>query len=151
MIPGPDESDYRRRGQLPVFIPNYYRGDYHRHPEVAGRSSQLFNTGTVSWFYRCLIEGLFGLRGDHDGLVIQPQLPSHWKEARAVREFRGAIFKVAMAQDPALTEPHVSVDGQQLAGNRITEIEPGRTYEVRVQLPAWGPPATQRPTPTPGP
>ena len=28
MIPGPDLADYRQRGQLPVFIPNYYRGAY---------------------------------------------------------------------------------------------------------------------------
>ena len=26
MIPGPDPADYQQRGQLPVFIPNYYRG-----------------------------------------------------------------------------------------------------------------------------
>jgi cellobiose phosphorylase len=38
----------------------YYRGAYYQHPRTAGRSSQLFNTGTVSWVYRCLVEGLFG-------------------------------------------------------------------------------------------
>ena len=49
MLPGPDLADYQQRGQLPVFIPNYYRGAYYQHPRTAGRSSQLFNTGTVSW------------------------------------------------------------------------------------------------------
>ena len=82
MIPGPDPADYMQRGQLPVFIPNYYRGAYHQHPRTAGRSSQLFNTGTVSWIYRCLVEGLFGVKGDRDGLVIQPQLPSHWNQVK---------------------------------------------------------------------
>ncbi len=28
MIPGPDPADYLQRGQLPVFIPNYYRGGH---------------------------------------------------------------------------------------------------------------------------
>ena len=59
MIPGPDEADYLQRGQLPVFIPNYYRGGYKEFARTAGRSSQLFNTGTVSWVYRSLIDGLF--------------------------------------------------------------------------------------------
>src|SRR5690606_24572061 len=82
MIPGPDEQDYLQRGQLPVFIPNYYRGAYYQFPRTAGRSSQLFNTGTVSWVYRCLVEGLFGLKGDTNGLRIEPQLPSHWDHVK---------------------------------------------------------------------
>ena len=49
MIPGPDEADLRQRGQLPVFIPNYYRGAHQQFPRTAGRSSQLFNTGTAAW------------------------------------------------------------------------------------------------------
>ena len=53
MIPGPDEADLLQRGQLPVFIPNYYRGGYRQFPRTAGRSSQLFNTGTVPWV--CLL------------------------------------------------------------------------------------------------
>ena len=29
-IPGSDLEDYIRRGQLPVFVPNYYRGAYYK-------------------------------------------------------------------------------------------------------------------------
>ena len=82
MIPGPDLADYVQRGQLPVYIPNYYRGAWRQHPRTAGRSSQLFNTGTVAWVYRCLVEELFGLKGDKHGLLIQPQLPTHWNRPR---------------------------------------------------------------------
>ena len=39
MLPGPSDEDLLRRGQLPVFIPNYYRGAVHQHPRTAGRSS----------------------------------------------------------------------------------------------------------------
>src|SRR5690606_12327371 len=85
MIPGPDTQDYLQRGQLPVYIPNYYRGAYYQHPRTAGRSSQLFNTGTVSWVYRSLIEGTFGLKGSVQGLLVEPQLPSAWREAKAAR------------------------------------------------------------------
>ncbi len=76
MLPGPDEADYVQRGQLPVYIPNYYRGAWHLHPRTAGRSSHLFNTGTISWVYRCFVEELFGLRGDAE--------PDH-QSAAAVR------------------------------------------------------------------
>ena len=136
MLPGPDTADYEQRGLLPVFIPNYYRGACGLHRRTAGRSSQLFNTGTVSWLYRCLVEGLFGLKGDKQGLVIQPQLPRHWSRARVTREFRGATFEVEMRREHSISETLVVIDGQALPGNRVTEIKAGKTYQVEVRLPA---------------
>ena len=136
MLPGPDIADYRQRGQLPVFIPNYYRGAFRQHPRTAGRSSQLFNTGTVSWLYRCLAEGLFGVKGDKQGLVIQPQLPSHWKRARVTREFRGTTFEVEMRRESGISNALVVVDGQPLPVNRLTDIQVGKTYKVEVRIPA---------------
>lgn len=134
MIPGPSEQDYLQRGQLPVFIPNYYRGAYHQYPRTAGRSSQLFNTGTVSWVYRCLVEGLFGLQGDANGLHINPQLPREWKTAKAVREFRGATFHVNI-QRTDVQELTVSVDGVKLSQPHIANVVAGKAYQVDVLLP----------------
>lgn len=136
MIPGPDGDDYLQRGQLPVFIPNYYRGAYYQFPRTAGRSSQLFNTGTVSWVYRCLVEGLFGLQGQAEGLRIAPQLPAHWPSARVVRTFRGAEFVVDMAREAGRTATRITVDGEALDGAVIRAIEAGRQYQVSVLLPA---------------
>jgi cellobionic acid phosphorylase len=135
LLPGPDPADYRQRGQLPVFIPNYYRGAYHQHPHTAGRSSLLFNTGTVSWMYRCLIEGLFGVRGDRCGLVIEPQLPTHWNRVKLVREFRGARFEIEMRREAGTADLRIVVDGQRLPEPRITRIVPGKTCQVHVTLP----------------
>lgn len=136
MLAGPDTTDYLQRGQMPVYIPNYYRGAYYQHPRTAGRSSQLFNTGTVSWVYRSLIEGTFGLKGCPEGLRIEPQLPSDWETAKAKRLFRGAIFDVTYSRNAALTAPQVQVNGQVIANNLIDKIETGRTYQVAVTLPA---------------
>ncbi len=135
MIPGPDIDDYKRRGQLPVYIPNYYRGAYHQHPRTAGRSSQLVNTGTVSWVYRCLIDGLFGVKGDRHGLVIRPQLPGHWNQARVTRKFRGATLNIEMRREAGVSDTLMMVGGKQLAAHRLTGIQPGKTYEVEVSIP----------------
>ncbi|WP_222868048.1 GH36-type glycosyl hydrolase domain-containing protein [Saccharophagus sp. K07] len=135
MLSGPDEADYLQRGQMPVYIPNYYRGAYYQFPRTAGRSSQLFNTGTVSWVYRSLIEGLFGLKGNSSGLLVQPQLPSAWQTAKATRQFRGATFEVSYSRAAGLDGPRIVVDGQTLAGNCIANIQAGKTYKVEVTLP----------------
>jgi cellobionic acid phosphorylase len=135
MIPGPEPQDFVQRGQLPVFIPNYYRGAWREFPRTAGRSSQLVNTGTVAWFYRILVEGLFGLRGCRGGLRVAPQLPSDWREARVERRFRGAQFDVRMRRVAGCHEVAVRVDGRPLAEPLIADFEPGMRYRVDVELP----------------
>jgi cellobionic acid phosphorylase len=134
MLPGPGEADYLQRGQLPVFIPNYYRGAYHEYPRTAGRSSQLFNTGTVSWVYLCFVEGLCGLKGDSDGLTIKPQLPSHWDSMKVVRKFRHATFNVSI-QRADVDEIQVWQDGNRLTEARITGIVAGGAYALEVLIP----------------
>jgi len=141
MLSGPDLEDCLQRGQLPVFVPNYYRGAWRLHPRTAGRSSQLFNTGTAAWMYRCLVEELFGLRGEGQALRIAPQLPSHWPRARAWRRFRGAEFEVEIERVAGRTEARVAIDGQWLEGDIFSGIEAGRRYRVRVELPGEAGPA----------
>lgn len=134
MIPGPDLADYLQRGQIPVFIPNHYRGDWRRAPRTAGRSSQLFNTGTISWFYRILIDGLFGVKGCRQGLRIDPQLPADWSAANILREFRGARFNIRFSREPGRTDVKVLLNGVPLPGRLISGFKPGCSYEVEVLL-----------------
>lgn len=131
----PDKADAEVRGQLPVYIPNYYRGAYHQFPACAGRSSQLFNTGTVSWFYRCLVEGLFGLRGNKGDLIIKPQLPKGWTQIQVTRCFAGATFEVCMIQSEDFQNFQVIVDGKVLKSCQISNIRSGKRYHVKVNIP----------------
>ncbi|MGN0920272.1 MAG: GH36-type glycosyl hydrolase domain-containing protein [Cellvibrio sp.] len=134
MIPGPDVADYLQRGQLPIYIPNYYRGAYYQFPRTAGRSSQLFNTGTVSWFYRCVIEGLFGLKGCKEGLMIDPQLPQSWQRVSATRYFRGATFNVDYIRE-VRGDVEIRCEDTLLEGNLVREIQAGKSYSIVVKLP----------------
>lgn len=136
MLPGPDAADIKRRGQLPVFIPNYYRGAYRQYPHTAGRSSHLFNTGTAPWVYRCLIDGLFGLQGEAAGLRVRPQLPAEWPGAKVKRNFRGAELHVEMQRDAAVSGVEVYVDGALVDGGLIRDPQPGAVYRVLVKLPS---------------
>ncbi|KAH7101664.1 cyclic beta-1, 2 glucan synthetase, putative, cgs94A [Auriculariales sp. MPI-PUGE-AT-0066] len=132
MVPGPDNKDYMARGQLPIFVPNYYRGAYRTNPKTAGRSSHLFNTGTASWMYRCMVEGLLGLRGCRKGLKVAPQLPPSWPSVRVTRTFRGATFDVEVTRGG---NPRVVCDGKRVEDGLITGIQSGKTYYVEVVLP----------------
>jgi cellobionic acid phosphorylase len=134
MLPGPSEADYLQRGQLPVFIPNYYRGAWREYPRTAGRSSQLFNTGTVSWAYLCFVEGLCGLKGTAQGLSIKPQLPSHWDGINVERKFRHATFKVSI-QRADVDAVQVWDGEKRLTENVFTGIVAGGAYALKVLIP----------------
>jgi cellobionic acid phosphorylase len=134
MLPGESDEDIIRRGQMPVFIPNYYRGAYRQFPATAGRSSHLFNTGTVSWYYRCLIDGLFGLRGTKAGLQIHPMLPSHWRQASVTRSFRGAAIHAEIRRIPDVRETIVLCEGKPLSGG-VLAVDAGKNYQLLVNLP----------------
>ncbi|MFT4091584.1 MAG: glycosyltransferase 36 [Asticcacaulis sp.] len=127
MLTGPDEADYLQRGQIPVFVPNYYRGAFREQPGTAGRSSQLFNTGTAAWVYRIVIEGLFGLKGTKDGLKIKPNLPAHWPEARLTRRFRDVTYDIHIRRGDRSA---LIIDGQTADG----DILPLRDCRVEVIL-----------------
>jgi cellobionic acid phosphorylase len=136
LLPGPDDADLRQRGQLPVFVPNYYRGAWRQYPRTAGRSSQLFNTGTASWMYRVVVEGLFGLQGCAEGLRIAPRIPKHWSEAQVRRRFRGTNYVITIRRG---SENAIRVDGVALASDVITDSRPGTTRRVEVTLPPSSP------------
>ena len=136
MLPGPDLEDIVQRGQLPVFIPNYYRGAYRQIPRTAGRSSHLFNTGTVPWVYRCLIDGLFGLQGTKEGIQIKPQLPAEWQEVTVKRTFRGVELHIEMKRDSSVQTTEVYVNGNLVEDGVIRDLNSDLTYKVLVKIPA---------------
>ncbi|MEZ9539071.1 glycosyl hydrolase family 65 protein [Shewanella sp. 10N.286.51.B8] len=138
MITAEDVQNELTRGQLPVFIPNYYRGAYFQYPDDAGKSSQLFNTGTVAWIYRIIIEQLCGLKGCSDGLKIKPQLPKHWPSLKVSRRFRGATVDVSIQRRADIISQQVLVNGKSLqtnaAGEHILAISTNTSYNISVLL-----------------
>ncbi len=122
------------RGQLPNFIPNYYRGAYYQYPDQAGKSSQLFNTGTVAWYQRCIVEGLCGLKGESGNLRVSPQLPKHWNTLSIRRSYQGAHFIVNVKRDD-VDKTVVMQDGNIVLSNVVTDIIRGATYQLDVRVP----------------
>ncbi|MFA0084669.1 GH36-type glycosyl hydrolase domain-containing protein [Vibrio sp. 10N.261.51.F12] len=135
MVADPQSDTFERRGQLPVYIPNYYRGAYYQYPDTAGRSSNLFNTGTGAWFYRMIIEEMLGLKGCEEGLSIQPKVPSEWSNFSVKRSFRGAQLHVTYQRTSEVTKVEVIMDGKKLTTNILPGLQSGGCYQVTVLLP----------------
>jgi cellobionic acid phosphorylase len=124
-------------GQLPLYIPNFYRGS--QFPEVAGQSSHSPNTGTSAWYLRTVSEGLFGFRPDLKGLRITPQLPGEWSHARVTRRIRGSTFHVSIERTEGVTAIEVFHDGERVPHGWIPWPHPGAEIHLRVRLPLTNP------------
>jgi cellobionic acid phosphorylase len=133
LLPGTKENPVVRSGQLPLYVPNFFRGT--GCGDSAGRSSHRPNTGTSAWYYRTAVAMLMGVRGELEGLRIDPQLPKAWKRARVWRRWRGAEFDIRIARRRGLEAPRVVLDGDEIEGNRIPVQPPRSRHEVTVTLP----------------
>ena len=134
LIPGPDGERYRQRGQLPTFMPDAASGGGESFATRAGYSSGVASAAAASWTYLALIEGLLGVKGDREGLWINPQLPAHWPYARMVKKFRGATLYIAITRDVSVQGTSMSIDGVAQTESRIRNPEPGKRYQIELRV-----------------
>jgi N,N'-diacetylchitobiose phosphorylase len=61
-----------------------------------GRARHPFMTGTGGWAYFSATRYILGIRPEFDYLLIDPCVPSDWKEFRIRREWRGAQYYITV-------------------------------------------------------
>jgi len=122
-------------GQLPLYIPNYYRGAYHQFPQHAGRSSHLFNTGTIAWLYRCLVEELCGLKGGNGVLHILPKLPKELTKISGQRIFRKTIINFTIEKSAEILTQETILDNRHIKNNQLEGLISERVYQLKVRVP----------------
>jgi len=61
-----------------------------------GRARHPFMTGTAGWAYFSATRYILGIRPEFDYLLIDPCIPSDWKEFRIRREWRGAQYYITV-------------------------------------------------------
>jgi len=132
LLPGGPRHSIKAAGQIPIYIPNFYRGR-DAGPNM-GLSSHSPNTGTVSWYYRTVIAMLLGVRAEKNGLRLDPQLPSHWRHAQVWRRWRGAEFDIRIIRTGR--NPEITLDGQPIAGSLIPVQPAGSKHRITVRLSA---------------
>lgn len=112
LVPGSVENPVQAAGQVPLFIPNFYRGPVF--PEVFGRSSQAANTGSAAWIHLTCIEEVLGLKADGTRLLLHPRLPRAWDRISGERRFRGSRYRFTMERRAGTTSMEVEVDGERI-------------------------------------
>jgi cellobiose phosphorylase len=89
-------------------------------------------TGSYAWLNTVLINEMIGLKPSYAGLTIDPCLPSHWKEIKAQRYWRGATYHICI-KNPHSRERgaiELCVDNVQVPGNTLPYSKEQKDYVV---------------------
>lgn len=97
-----------------------------------GRARHPFMTGSAGWAYYAATQYMLGIRPGYAGLTVDPCIPKAWKGFTALREYRGAVYRIRV-ENPNGAEKGVArllVNGNPAA--RIPLLERGASCEVTV-------------------
>lgn len=98
-----------------------------------GRARHPWLTGSAGWSYTAATKYILGIRPSYDGLVVDPCIPSEWREFEVVRNWRGATYYVKV-KNPDGVEKGVkclTLNGKVINGP-IPVQKPGSLNEVEV-------------------
>jgi len=105
------------------------------HPQFGlGRNSWL--SGTASWMYQAATQYILGIRPTCAGLRVDPCIPPGWKEFRVRREFRGALYEIAVHNPGGVSKGvrSLRVDDETLVGSLVPAPREKKTYRVEVLM-----------------
>jgi cellobiose phosphorylase len=97
-----------------------------------GEAKNSWLTGAAAWNLVAITQWILGIRPEHDGLRIDPCLPSSWDGFRAVRRFRDATYRITIGKPVGTTGRITSlvVDGRQIDGNVVAPAPQGADVTI---------------------
>jgi cellobiose phosphorylase len=101
-----------------------------------GEAKNSWLTGSAAWNFVAITQWILGIRPEHDGLRIDPCLPSEWKGFEAVRRFRGATYRISVRKERGVIGrvSSITVDGERVDGNLVASAPPGRDISVEATI-----------------
>jgi cellobiose phosphorylase len=101
-----------------------------------GEAKNSWLTGTAAWNYVAMTQWILGIRPEHDGLRIDPCLPSDWEGFTAVRRFRDATYRIDVRKPGSVSGRVASlvVDGDPVEGTLVPPAPEGATVTVEAAI-----------------
>ncbi len=105
------------------------------HPQF-GLARNSWLSGTASWTYQAGTQYILGIRPTYDGLIVDPCIPHQWDGFKVTREFRGAVYHIAVQNPNHVCKgvQSMSVDGKTIEGNVIPIFCDGATHLVTLVM-----------------
>jgi N,N'-diacetylchitobiose phosphorylase len=100
-----------------------------------GRARHPWLTGSAGWAYIAATRWILGVRLTFDGMIVDPCIPSGWKEFQVNRKWRGATYNIVVKNPKGIQK---GVKEVLLNGRSVTfplpPQKPGSTNDVVVAM-----------------
>lgn len=110
-----DNADNPNNGMEPYAVSNMFIGEECPYKSMRGYAPMSWITGTASWLYRDLTEGILGITATFDGLKIRPCLPNGWDSVHITRVYRNAMYDITVRRG----DEKLLCDGKLLVGDTV--------------------------------
>ena len=87
-----------------------------------GTPGQSWRTASGQWFQKALVNYVFGLYPEMEGLKIAPCLPPSWKECSITKKFRGCTYNIKYVNNGTKVK-EIFVNGKSLDGNILPLVD----------------------------
>ncbi len=101
-----------------------------------GRGGWSWYTGSSGWMYRLGVEALLGLQRDARHLWLDPCIPRHWPGFSVQVRFGISHYHFAVENPQGVERGVIGVtlDGTDIATQRVPLLDDGATHQVTVTL-----------------
>jgi cyclic beta-1,2-glucan synthetase len=100
-----------------------------------GRGGWSWYTGSASWVYRIALEAILGFKKRGNTLLIEPCIPSSWKEFSIEYRYGAATYSIKVVNPDGIQKgmTRLSLDGHDIHGALPLEDD-GRAHQVIATL-----------------
>lgn len=101
-----------------------------------GEAGASWITGSCGWLTTIIVNYIFGLQPEKEGLRINPCLPSEWENCSITRKFRGAFYNINFVKEKGKVCNGIEkiVVNNELINSDILPCENDKEYDVKIYL-----------------
>ncbi|HUI29512.1 MAG TPA: hypothetical protein VLX91_04785 [Candidatus Acidoferrales bacterium] len=100
-----------------------------------GRARHPWLTGSGGWNYTAVTKYILGIRPSYDGLIVDPCVPSDWKEFEVHRQWRGATYNVRVKNPDGVQKGVKSLElNGKIVSGPVPQQKAGSVNKVEVVM-----------------
>ena len=113
---------YNTRAEIRQIEPYVYNQSTHgQYSPRFGNSRLPWLSGSATWSFFAATQHILGIQPVYEGLVIDPCIPSDWKQFKVTRRFRGKDVNIIVNNESGVQKgvKTININGKDIDGNLI--------------------------------
>lgn len=101
-----------------------------------GEAKNAWLTGTAAWTFLTISQGFAGVKPDYSSLIVDPSIPTDWKEFTVQRKLRGVQYNLIFLNPKGVSKgvEFIEINGEKISGNRIPLYQNGAECNVSIHM-----------------